>query len=233
MSIIIQNDGIIMPFNIQSSRETRFTILPQTRDITEKNEVADGETDFGTWLEMGEFYLHGVIEFGSLDERNILENNIRHLLYECRNPQKIFYECSPDKCNYITLTGAPEIKKYPKFLEIRAQFKAYPFWQSTEEHSITGNGELANIGTVETGLVVEISGPATNPIVTIGADALKYTGVIPAGQKLIIDTEKQTAKIGLTNTMAGYNGVFPLLFPGSANVTAGSNVTIKWKDRWV
>ena len=107
------------------------------------------------------------------------------------------------------------------------------FINSVDSHSLTGNGTITNEGSIETGLVIEIVGAATNPGLTIGNATLKYTGTISEGQKLIIDTERQTAKIGSTNAMANYNGVFPMLKPGDATVTASENVTIKWKDKWI
>jgi phage-related protein len=236
MDIIIQDDGIITPFNIQSSRETRFTLLPQTRDVTEEKEAADGDIDFGTWLGMGEFNLHGIVEFETIAERNLIESDIRKKLNDCRIPKQIQYECSSEKFTYIRLTGRPEIVPYPHHLEIRAQFKADPFWRSVVEHVLTGSGVITNAGTFETPPTVEITGPVTNPSLTIGSQTLAYTGTVPTGQKLIITAIEEgagTAKIDSVNAMAGYNGVFPMLQPGDTAVTAESNVTVKWYDRWI
>jgi phage-related protein len=236
MDIIIQNDGIVTPFNIQSSRETRFTLLPQTRDATDSKEAADGEIDFGTTLGMGEFTLHGIIEFESINERNTIEYEIRRHLNDCRKHKQVFYECSPEKYNIVRLTGRPEITRFPHHLEIRAQFKADPFWRSTIEHMLTGSGTLVNAGTFETPLIIEITGPATNPSVTIGDKVLAYTGTILSGQKLIITVIEDgagTAILNGANAMIEYNGLFPLLQPGSVNVTADNNVTIRWRDRWI
>ena len=236
IDIIIQDEGIITPFNIQSSRETRFTILPQTRDAVDEKEAADGDIDFGTWLGMGEFNLHGIIEFDSIEERNAAGNLLRQQLNDCRKPKTIAYECTPNRYNIIQLTGRPEITRFPCHLEIRAQFKAYPFWFGTEEKSLTGGGTIENEGTFETPLTIEISGPATNPSVVIGSSTLAYNGNIPAGQKLVIVTQEGnagTVKLGNTNALGDYNGVFPMLPPGTLNVTAGDNVTIKWRDCWL
>lgn len=142
MDIIIQNDGIVTPFNIQSSRETRFTLMPQTRDATDSKEAADGEIDFGTTLGMGEFTLHGIIEFDTISERNAIENELRKQLNECRNPQQISYEHSPDKYNIIRLTGRPEIIRYPHHLEIRAYFKSDPMWYIDGEELVTSKSQV-------------------------------------------------------------------------------------------
>lgn len=236
MDIIIQNDGIITPFNIQSSRETRFTILPQTKDAREEKETADGDIDFGTTLGMGEFMLHGIIEFETTAERNALEYEIRKQLNDCRTSKHIAYECSPDKYNMVSLTGRPEITRYPHHIEIRAQFKAYPFWRSSVEHTLIGSGTLINAGTFETPPTIEIAGPVTNPSINIEGETLTYTGTIPSGQKLIvtvIENGAGTVKLNGENAMANYNGMFPTLSSGSTEVVADNNVTIMWRDYWL
>ena len=233
MDIIIQNDGFITPFNILTSKETRFTILPQTRDAIDELEIGDGDIDFGTGLAMGEFNLHGIIEFNSIEQRNTIEQEIKKQFNNCRTPKTIAYECSPEKFNVIRLTGKPEITRYPFHLEVRAQFKTYPYWQSTDEHLLTGSGTIANNGTLETGLIIEITGSVVNPIVVVGDKTLTYSGSISSGKTLVIDTCTKTAKIGTINAIANYNNVFPILEPGSVNVSAGSNVKIKWRDRWI
>lgn len=235
MDIIIQNDGIISPFNIQSSRETGFTLMAETREATEEKESADGDIDFGTELKTNTFILHGIIEFSSIEERNSIINTLKAQFNECRSPQKIMYECLPDRYTLIRLTEKPDISLFTNHIEIRAEFEADPFWYSTEEHSVTGSGVLTNNGTVETPLIIEITGLATDPTVTIGNDTLSYTGSLGAGQTLVIDTEKQTVKIGNVNVIGGFTGKFPKIPPGNTNVIAASSGTtvFKWRDRWI
>lgn len=235
MDIIIQDNGIITPFNIQSSRETGFTLLAQTRDATEEKEAADGDIDFGTWLGMNEFNLHGVIRFFNLNERNTIERTLMGQLNDCRTSKRVFYEHSPVKYTLVRLTNKPDITKFPRHMEVRAQFKADPFWHSTEEHSSTGSGTIINAGTFETAMTIEISGSATNPSLMIGDNTLAYTGNIPAGQKLIISIVEDgvgTVKLNGVNAIGDYNKAFPMLQPGNTSVTAGSNVIVKWRDRW-
>lgn len=235
MDIIIHDDGIIAPFNIQSSRETRFTLMAETRDATEEREFADGDIDFGTELRTNLFVLHGIIEFSTVDERNSIENILKAQLNECRSPQKIMYECVPTRYTFVRLVGKPDITRYVYHIEIRSEFKADPFWYSTEEHSVTGSGILTNNGTFETPLIIEITGVVTNPSVVVGGQTLTYTDTVPAGKKLIIDTGNQTVKLNGVNALANYNGVFPTLQPGNTSVTAASAGTtvFKWHDRYI
>jgi phage-related protein len=62
---------------------------------------------------------------------------------------------------------------------------------------------------------------------------MTYTGTLATSDVLIIDTEYMTAKVGTSNALANYNGVFPKLQVGNTAVTADSNVTIKWNNRWI
>lgn len=134
----------------------------------------------------------------------------------------------------VKYSGKIDITNHPTWFQFVIPFKtSNPFIMGSFEKTQIGSGTLVNEGTFETGLIIEISGPVTNPSLTIGGQTLSYTGTIPNGQKLIIDTGKETAKIGSNNAMANYNGVFPLLYPGETSVTAPNNVIIKWRDKWL
>jgi phage-related protein len=108
-----------------------------------------------------------------------------------------------------------------------------PLIEGSYEKELIGNGTIANEGNFETPMIIEVKGFSMYPSITIGDTLLEYAGNIEAGQTLIIDTEKQTAMIGSTNVLAYYNGEFPLLQPGSVNVTADNNVAIRWKDKYL
>lgn len=236
MNIIIQTDGIIAPFNIQSSRETGFTLLSQTRDIVDEKPDADGDFDFGTELKTNSFILQGVIEVFSVDEKIAAENTLRKQLNECRYPQKIMYECMTDRYNFVWLATKPTITRHAQYIEVKADFNADPFWYGSQENIVIGSGVLINNGTIETPLIIEIEGLATDPVVSIGDYTLAYTGSIGFGQTLVIDTDKMTAKIDNTNVIDRFTGDFPKILPcSSINVIASDIGTtkIKWRNRWI
>jgi len=233
--IMILDDGVVIPFYIQSSRDTRFSVIAETRDAVDEKDAADGDIDFGTWLGMGGFKLHGIIECDTLEARNVAGNILRRQLNDCRSPKTITYEHTPDKFTAIQLTDRPEIVRFPNHLEVRAEFKAYPFWLGTVERSIVGSGVIENEGTFETGLLIEVAGPVTDPSLTIGGQELQYTGTVGDGEVLFVDTEREIVRIGNVNVIGDYNGVFPLLYPGKMPVTVPGNVTvtIRWRDKWI
>ena len=232
--ITITEDGIIEPFGIILSRETRQQLLPPTRDISEEKEAADGDIDFGTELKAGELILHGIIEFEPEDKYSA-KTTLAGQLKDCIDPQQLVFEVNPDMSIFVRLSGKPEIVEYASWIEVTIPFKTEPFWVSPDENTLTGSGTLTNAGTFETPLTIEIAGPVTNPSVVVGSETLSYTGTIESGQTLTINTEYQTAKIGSTNATSGYNGVYPLLQPGSTNVTAvvAGTTLFRWRNRWI
>ncbi len=231
--IMILDDGIVLPFYLQSSQDTRFTIMAETRDAVDDTDYGDGDIDFGTVLGMNEFTLHGVVEFDSIAERNTICNTLRKQFNDCRQPQTIGYEYSPNRHTIVRLAQNPDIIRFPYHVEIRAMFKADPFWYGVEVKTLTGNGVIVNDGTVETPLIIEIKGQVSNPTVVIGDDVLAYNGSLSNNETLVIDTEKQTVKIGSMNVLDKFSGDFKALEPGKVNVVADDNVTIRWRDRWI
>ena len=235
--ILLYNDGSVEPFRtLQLSSESRMSLMPETRDTSEEKDSADGDIDFGTDYGMGEFVLHGIIELEDGDDRYAITDTLKGQLNDCRTPQGLMYECQPTMYALVRLTGRPEIIENPHHIEVRAEFKADPFWRSISEYAITGAGSIVNAGTFETPLKIEIPGPATNPSISVGATVIAYSSAVAAGQTLVINTDTQTAYIGSVNAMASVVGnVGYMLAPGvSVAVTPSiSTAIVKWRDRFI
>lgn len=227
-------DMILQPLGLHVSKINR-NLMPPTRDNTEEIPGRHGEIDFGAEFGSDIIELEVATEDGlSAEEIESLKRTLAGKLNPAVGERDLVLEYEMNKRYKVKYSGKIPIERYPSWFKFVLPFKILnPFAEGIAEKSLTGSGTITNEGTFETGLIIEISGPATNPSLTIGGVTLAYTGTINAGQKLVIDTEKQTAKIGSTNALAGYNGAFPMLQPGSVNVTAGSNVTIYWRDRWL
>ena len=147
----------------------------------------------------------------------------------------LIFEDDPDVEYKVKYSGKIDIKNYSSFFDFTIPFKMNdPFSYAREESALVGSGNIENTGSIETGLVIEIAGAVTNPSVTIGGKVLTYTGTITAGQTLTIDTLFMTAKIGTTNALDDLQANLPILVePGKTTVTAGSNATIRWKNRYL
>ncbi|MDR7856067.1 distal tail protein Dit [Tissierella sp.] len=232
---VIDSNNILHPLGVLVTNDSRFELLPSTRDNTEEIPGRHGELDFGTEFKARPLELHVVTKEGySPLEKSHLQRLFANYLNPTKGYKTLIFSDDVEKTYMVKYSGKIDITNHPTWFQFVLPFKmSNPFIIGSFEKSLIGSGSLINEGTFETGLIIEISGPTTNPTLTIGGKSLSYTGTIPSGQKLIIDTEKQTAKIGSTNAMANYNEAFPLLFPGETSVTAPSNVTIKWRDKWI
>ncbi len=233
--MIVTTENRLEPLGVIVLGDSRKELMPQTRDNSEEIPGRHGEIDFGTEFKARVMELHVATNEGlsPLGKRQ-LERKIAMYLNPASGTKKLVFLDDPDVEYEVKYAGKIDPTNYPTWFEFTIPFKmSNPFISSADDHSLTGSGTITNEGSIETGLIIEITGEATSPEITIGNEILKYTGTIVAGDTLIIDTEKQTAKIGSTNAMANFNGVFPLLSSGETSVIASGNVTIRWRDKWV
>lgn len=232
---IVTTDSILNPLGVIVLGDSRKELLPSTRDNTEEIPGMHGEFDFGTELKSRLLELHVATPEGlSPLEKEKLRRKIAMYLNPVAGTKKLIFQDDEGVQYEVKYAGRIDPTNHPTWFEFAIPFKmCKPLIGSTEERSLVGSGVIVNEGTFETGLIIEISGPVTNPSLTIGTHTLSYNGAIGSGQKLIVDTFAQTAKIGSTNALDGWNGIFPLLDPGSTVVTAGSNVTIKWTEKYL
>lgn len=232
---VIDSDNILHPLGVLVTGDSRYELLPATRDNSEEIPGRHGEIDFGSEFKARPLELSVVTNEGYAP---LEKAHLQRLFAKYLNPTKgyktLIFSDDVEKTYMVKYSGKIDLTNHPTWFQFVIPFKmSDPFIIGSFEKIRVGSGTLVNEGTFETGLIIEISGPATNPSLTIGGEVLKYNGTIPSGQKLIIDTEKEIAKIGSNNALADYNGMFPLLYPGETNVVAGNNVTIRWRNKWI
>lgn len=232
---VVDSESILQPLGIMVLGDSRKDLLPPTRDMTEEIPGRHGEIDFGTEFKARPLELHvATIEGLSPLEKEELRRKIAMYLNPTIGTKKLVFLDDPDKEYNVKYSGKITPNNQPTWFDFTIPFKMCdPLIYDGNETVLVGSGTLNNNGTYETGIIVEIAGHYTNPSITIGSDTLAYTGTIPEGQKLIIDTDLMTAKLNGTNALANYNGKFPKVKPGQTSVTAGSNVTIKLKNKWL
>lgn len=219
----VDENNILQPLQLLVTGDSRHELLPSTRDNTEEIPGRHGEIDFETELKARPLELHVVTPEGlSSAEKKRLARLYASHLDPTKGVKSLVFADEIDKTYLVKYSGKIDPTNYPTWFKFVIPFKmSNPFIIDSFEKTLVGSGKLVNEGTFETGLIIEITGPATNPSLTIGGETLKYTGTIPSGQKLIIDTELETAKIGNNNAMGDYNGNFPLLLPGETIVSVG------------
>lgn len=233
--LIVTCGSILEPIKAYVLRDSQVELLPEPRNMSEEVPGKHGELDFGSEYKARSARLHVATYDGlSPEQKEQMKRSIAKYLNPVAGTKKLVFLYDIGKQYIVKLDGRIEPTEYADWFEFEIPLKmSDPFIESTDEHSLTGSGTITNAGNFETGLIVEIAGSATNPSVTIGTNVLSYTGTIASGQTLVIDTEAQTAKIGSTNAAGSYNGVFPMLPSGNTSVTASSNVTVKWRDKWI
>jgi predicted phage tail component-like protein len=232
---VIDSNNILHPLGVLVTGDSRYELLPATRDSAEEIPGKHGEFDFGTEFKAKMMELHVATDEGNTPlEKAHLQRLFAKYLNPIKGYKTLIFSDDVEKTYMVKYSGKIDITNYASWFQFVLPFKmSDPFIIGSFEKTLIGSGVLDNAGTFETGLIIEIPGPITNPSLTIRGKILSYNGTISTGQKLIIDTEKETAKIGSTNAMANYNGAFPLLYPGETSVTAPSNATIRWKDKWI
>ncbi len=230
----VNNNNILEPLGVLVTRDSRYELLPATRDNAEEIPGMHGEIDFGTTYKSRFLELDVISPNGGFFRKKDLIYLYAKYLNPTMGVKSLVFADDIDKVYYVKYSGKIDITQYANWFKFVIPFKMTdPFAYGITEKSLVGNGVLINEGTFETGLKIEIAGPATNPTLTIGSDILTYNGTLISEQVLTIDTQKGTAKIGNVNAMDNYNGVFPLLYPDNQLiVSATSNITIKWRDKW-
>jgi len=233
---VIDSENILQPLGVLVTRDSRFELLPATRDHTEEIPGRHGEFDFGTefkprYIELQVNTREGLIPL----EKSQLQRLFAKYLDPTKGTKTLIFSDDVEKTYKVKYAGKIDLTQYATWFQFAIPFKMHdPIITGSFEKMLIGNGNLFNNGTFETPLIIEIAGSSANPSVTIGANNFTYTGTIPSGQTLVIDTDKATAKLNGANVLDKITGPLPYYVqPGETSVTAGSNVTIKWKDRWI
>lgn len=232
----VTEDNEIYPLNLIVLGDSRKDLMPGIREFAEKIPGLHGEIDFGTKLEPRLIELHVATSDGlTPTQREQLKRTIAKHLNPVSGTKTLVFGDELDKTYHIKYAGRIPLNQLPNWLDFTIPFKmSNPYIIDTFERTLTGSGILANLGNVETPLAIEIAGPDENPSVTIGSETLTYTGAIAEGETLVINTETVEAKLDGANVLNNITGDISIqLQPGNTLVTANSNVTFKWKSRWV
>ena len=253
--ITIKNDGTIEPFGLKFLRESKLQLIAPTRDIKDTSDEFDGEIDFGAELKCSDWILIGVTEEGlnTTEKMQVRRNIAGHLNTLRLNGGYLKYESDPEKSIFIRMSGRAEIEEYPSWLKVHIPLKVDPFWESTDgritwpdrqvavgmgdvnDETFESPATVYNAGNADAPIIMELTGPATNPEIVVGDKILTYFGILTALDKLEINTEHKTVKFNGQNGLMNYEGGFPLVPPGQTLVgyESGGTLILKWHDKWV
>jgi predicted phage tail component-like protein len=233
---IIDAESIMQPLGVLVVGDSRFDIFPQLKEYTEEIPGKHGEINFGSNLGSRPLELHVASMDGMTPEE---KEEFKRLCARYLNPvsgaKPLIFKDDINKTYSVKYAGKIDPTQYADWLEFTIPFKMTgSYIEGSFEKKQIGSGTITNSGNIETGLRIEISGAVTDPTVVIGDDTLSYDGTINAGETLVIDTENMTAELDGENVLHNLTGDLPLMLqPGETAVTADSNVTFIWRERWV
>jgi len=240
--LFVAKDNTIPALGLKVLRDSRHDVIPETQDIVEVIPGKHGEIYFKSRLRPRIIELHVASpEFSSIEEREGWKHEVASLLQETvsKEGRPLIFENDITKTYQVKYAGRIDLNQYWNWAEFVIPFKSTtPYILGTFQRKLVGSGMAINGGNYETPILITIyanGGDVTNPSFTVGGVTATYTGTIPNGEMLTIDTEKLTVELEGENAIANYTGGFPMLQPGGTEVTVSGNglFTFYWYDRWV
>jgi len=232
----ISKEGVLEPLNVFITGDSRKELLPAVREYSEQMPGRHGDIQFATKLEPRILELHVATDEGLTPaEREQLKRTLAAHLNPVAGYKSLIFADDINKTYMVKYAGHIPLEQMASSFNFVIPFKlGKPYIIETFMQSLTGNGNITNVGTVEAFLTIEIHGAASGTTtITVGDSTLTYTEDIAVGETVVVDTEKWTVKKDGVNAVDNYAGGFPKLAVGDTAVTAGSNVVFKWQGRWV
>lgn len=240
--LYVTKDNTMPYLDIRILRDSRYDIIPETKEIVEVIPGKHGEIYFKSKLRPRIIELHVASpEFSSMEEKEEWKRKVAGLLQETtgKEGRPLIFENDITKTYQVKYSGRIDLNQYWNWTEFVIPFKSTtPYILGTFQRKLNGSGIAVNSGNHETPIVITIhadTADVVNPSFTVAETTVTYTGTIPNGETLTIDTEKMTVDLEGENAVAGHNGKFPMLQPGETEITVSGNgvFTFYWYDRWV
>lgn len=228
---LIDSENVLHPLGVVVING-RDDLLPGTREHREEVPGRDGDISFGQDFVPRSLQLR-VANSCEPATREQLKRTLAKWLNPAAGSQPLVYADEIEKTYYVKYADRIDLDQWPDYMEFLISLKATdPLVIGSFERTQVGSGTITNEGNYPTPMVVEVAGPITNPSIVLGSSTLSWTGTVPAGQVLKIDTGSLEVTLNGANALATYSGGFPKLQPGATVVTANSQVTISWRARW-
>lgn len=139
------------------------------------------------------------------------------------------------RCLYGVCTSKPEPSVRQWFeSKLRLVFTCIsnPFWTAKAEKSVSCGTQFIALGDAPPLMRIErtLSGAASNQSYSNSIETMTFS-TIPVGN-MVIDLNKQTAKVGATDIMQYYQPSGHFLIPRTGVQTITGTGTVKYKERW-
>jgi hypothetical protein len=232
-------DYKLYPFNLYIDGLSSQTIYaPTTSNETLSNGNIDGEIDAETKYENRVFVFECFSEDGLTEEEKMLQRTrVANTLHKIRNRKMKLYFVDANVKFEVRFAGV-DYENGVGFTKYSISFETTTPYAFVEK-GLNENGYIENNGIMPSGLLITITGGfAWTPKLRIGSTLLQYNDYINAGETLIIDTDKKTCTLILTNgekvnVKKNFNGKYPLIPVGITAVEKRDNINIILKERHI
>lgn len=243
----IQNGRFVIPNSnidyLYSASESTVPRIAETADSTVKIVGRDGDLTLDTTYNPLEFKLVVYTDENlTFEEKEAEIIKVVNFLNSIKKTNKNFAFVDEALMYSLKYAGQLSITKFPKSVRFEIPLKSNKaFATKLTSTTITGAGSKSSTTIENTGCVITINGPCTNPVVSLNNYQMSYTGSVLSGNKLVIDTGNSTithiTSLGVeTNAAANYNHEYPKIKNGTntvaivSGISTASNVTTTWYD---
>jgi len=233
---VVTTENILEPLGLLVLGDSRFSLMPQTREMTARIVGMDGEYDFGCEFEMRVLELHCATQDGlSVQQKFQLQRTLARWLNPKNGFKYLVFMDNPDYLYEVKYSGITDVTEHPTWFEVTLPFKAKPFIVSAVEYT-KPQGTFTYNGTVEAPVSVVITGPATNPTLTWNGETISLTVDIPDGGTYTIDSTVGRAFLNGADVTNSYPETY--YFPQAAlgentfSVSAGTAVAV-YRERYL
>ena len=148
-------------------------------------------------------------------------------------PCKLELPFAPDKYLMAACTELPNPSARQWWQILRLVFTCFdPYWISKAEKSVACGTQFVALGDAPPIARIErtLSESASDQSYTLGSNTITFS-TIPAGN-MVIDLDRQTARVGNDSIMQYYNVNSKWLVPAVGAQTITGTGTVKWRERW-
>lgn len=178
------------------------------------------------------------ITFAVLEQDKILRHEALIAISQWAKTDKeymIELPTDPNRCLFGVCTAKPEPSTRQWFeSKLRLVFTCIsnPYWTSKGEKSVACGTQFTALGDAPPLMRIErtLSDSASSQSYSNGVETMTFS-TIPAGN-MVIDLNKQTAKVGTTDIMQYYQPSGSFLIPRKGVQTITGTGTVKYKERW-
>lgn len=227
--------------------ESVIPSMPEATEVAAKIAGRDGDVVLATSYEPISFEIVCYTEDNlSAEEKRKSEAIINKFINEMKQNTKRLGIEQEEKFYDVKYSGNLTVTRFPKCLKYSIPLKASnPFAKFFKKRAVVGNATFDSDTIKEVGGIFTITGPATDPKLSLNNYQMEYEETILDGNKLIIDSgnstvtliseNSETHEIIKTNAMRYYNHQFPKVENGNNTLVVNSgvadeNVTLEWYD---